>query len=514
MRRVGIIGAGISGLVTAKTLLEEGFQVTLFETEDEVGGVWARARRYPGVHTQNPRDTYAFSDFPMPRSYPEFPSGEQVQAYLAAYADRFGVTEHVRFRMAVERAERRGAGWAVRSRSLDDGAGRTETFDFLAVCNGTFSTPSIPRVPGEDAFRMGGGTVLHSTRFNTVEQVRGRHVVVVGGAKSACDAAMAAVDAARRTTLVFRSTTWKMPKKFAGLVPLRYVLTTRFSEMLFRDRELRGAEKVIHTAGKPLVWLFWRGVEALLRGTHRLGACGMVPEDRLERLVNCMLGLATDGFYDAVRRGRIVARKGCVRALHAGAVELDTGKRVRADVVVYATGFRQEVPFLEESVRRTVQDEAGVFHLHRNLVHPDVPRLAFVGYNSSLYSQLTSEIGARWAARWFMGEVRLPPREAVLREMEARWAWVRENRPNGVASGTCIVPFTFHYIDDLLRDMGARTVRRPLNRIREVMLPVDPSVYANLKEELGPQPHPPPARSKGRGARAAVAVPAGGLKKN
>jgi dimethylaniline monooxygenase (N-oxide forming) len=68
--------------------------------------------------------------------------------------------------------------------------------------------------------------------------------------------------------------------------------------------------------------------------------------------------------------------------------------------------------------------------------------------------------------------------------MEARWAWVRENRPKGVASGTCIIPFTFHYVDDLLRDMGARTVRRPLNRIREVMLPVDPSVYANLKAEL------------------------------
>lgn len=484
MRRVGIIGAGLSGLVTAKTLLEEGFEVTVFETEDEVGGVWARARRYPGVTTQNPRDTYAFSDFPMPRSYPEFPSGEQVQAYLAAYADRFGVTPHVRFRTAVEHAAPRGEGWTVRSRSLDDETTRTETFDFLAVCNGTFSAPSIPEVPGADAFRQAGGTLLHSTAFNSVEQVRGRHVVVVGYGKSACDAAMAALPSAKQTSLVYRHATWKMPKKFAGVVPLRYVLTTRFSEMLFRGRELRGAEKVIHTAGKPAVWLFWRGVETLLRATYGLGACGMEPGGRIEQMVNCQLSLATDGFYDAVRDGRIAAQRSGIRALHAGAVELENGKRVRADVVVFGTGFRQEVPFLDESVRRIVQDESGIFHLHRNLVHPDVPRLAFVGYNASLYSQLTSEIGARWAARWFMGELRLPPREEALGEMEARWTWVRQNRPRGVAGGTCIVPFNFHYVDDLLRDMGARTVRRPLNRIREVMLPFDPSVYANLKAEL------------------------------
>jgi hypothetical protein len=38
--------------------------------------------------------------------------------------------------------------------------------------------------------------------------------------------------------------------------------------------------------------------------------------------------------------------------------------------------------------------------------------------------------------------------------------------------------------DGLMRDMGARTMHRPLNRFREVMLPFDPSVYASLKAEL------------------------------
>ncbi|HWK89399.1 MAG TPA: NAD(P)-binding domain-containing protein, partial [Longimicrobium sp.] len=489
MQRVGIIGAGLSGLVAAKTFLEEGFEPTLFERENEVGGVWARSRRYPGIHTQNPRDTYAFSDFPMPRTYPEFPTGEQVQAYLGAYADHFGVTPHVRFETAVQDVcpvDGGWGGWRVRSAPADgsEGPARTERFDFLVVANGTYSAPHFPELPGLDAFTAAGGRVLHSSTFKHLDQVRGKRVVVVGGAKSACDVAAAAAGAAERCTLVFRKAYWKMPKKFFGVLPLRYVLTTRFSESLFRDRRLQGMEKVLHGAGRPAVWLFWRGIERMLMTTHHLREVGMVPQERIEVLVNCMLSLATDGFYDAIRQGRLGARHAAVAALHPGGVELSTGERLEADVVIFGTGFRQEVPFLEAQTRAKVVDEDGVFHLYRNILHPDVPNLGFVGYNASLYSQLTSELGARWLARCFMGQVRLPERQAMLREVDERWQWIRENRPLGTASGTCIIPFTFHYVDDLLKEMGARPVRRPLNRFREVFLPIDPSVYANLKEEL------------------------------
>jgi hypothetical protein len=69
------------------------------------------------------------------------------------------------------------------------------------------------------------------------------------------------------------------------------------------------------------------------------------------------------------------------------------------------------------------------------------------------------------------------------REIEARLAWLRAERPNHMASGTCVVPFNFHYLNDLLRDMGARTWRTR-NRLREYMMPVDPSVYADLGAEL------------------------------
>ena len=164
-------------------------------------------------------------------------------------------------------------------------------------------------------------------------------------------------------------------------------------------------------------------------------------------------------------------------------MELEDGERIGADVVVFGTGFRQTVPFLDDEVRGRIVGPEGNFRLHRNIVPLDVPRLAFVGYNSSLYSQLTSEVGARWLAEHVAGHLPLPPRDEMAREIDARWEWLKAERPLGLASGTCIVPFCFHYINELLTDMGARTWRTR-NRPRELMMPMNPSVYADLRTEV------------------------------
>ena len=69
--RVGIIGAGVAGLTTAKVLKQAGHEVTVYDKAPDVGGVWSRSRRYPGLTTQSPKAQYSLSDFPMPRDYPE-----------------------------------------------------------------------------------------------------------------------------------------------------------------------------------------------------------------------------------------------------------------------------------------------------------------------------------------------------------------------------------------------------------------------------------------------------------
>ena len=89
--RVAVIGAGVAGLATAKVLTQAGHVVRVYDRTPDVGGVWSATRRYPGLTTQSPKAQYALSDFPMPDDYPEWPTGEQVQRWLAAYAERFAL---------------------------------------------------------------------------------------------------------------------------------------------------------------------------------------------------------------------------------------------------------------------------------------------------------------------------------------------------------------------------------------------------------------------------------------
>jgi cation diffusion facilitator CzcD-associated flavoprotein CzcO len=61
-KTVAVIGAGSSGLVTAKVLLDDGFNVTLFERHRELDGIWSAESAYVDLHRQQLGRTFEFSD--------------------------------------------------------------------------------------------------------------------------------------------------------------------------------------------------------------------------------------------------------------------------------------------------------------------------------------------------------------------------------------------------------------------------------------------------------------------
>ena len=88
-----VIGAGSSGIAAAKALHERGIPFDCYEKSDQVGGNWVFGNRngmssaYRSLHINTSRERMEYSDFPMPKSYPDFPHHTHIAQYFNDYVD-------------------------------------------------------------------------------------------------------------------------------------------------------------------------------------------------------------------------------------------------------------------------------------------------------------------------------------------------------------------------------------------------------------------------------------------
>ena len=480
-RRVCVIGAGIAGLVAAKVLQQDGFEVVAFEKAEDLGGVWLESRTYPGVRTNTPKEAYAFSDFPYPETADDFPTGAQVRRYLASYAEAFGVRDRIRFATEVISVEspRTARGPSsepfcvtVRSTRGED-AVETHDVDFVVVCNGLFSIPNVPSLPGADNFT---GTLVHSSQLREDHLASDRHVVVVGAGKSALDCATAASKTSASCTLLFRTPHWAAPQRIFG-VRYDHLMFTRAAEAFAPYYRRRGLERVLHGVASPLVAGYWRLQSWLIRRILNMPE-PLVPSEPLPGDLNIGVGGA---FYEAVHTGRATPLRGEVASLGPGPmVELRSGEALRADVLVFATGWQQRLPFLARE-RLDEIEKNGALRLYRHVLPPDEPRMGFVGYAQSFMSGLTSEIAAHWLSQHFRGELELPSPEEMNREIDRVHEWA-ESTLRSEWKGFFVGPHVSHYVDDLMEDMGL-SKRRSGNVLREIFGRYLPSRYRSVSDE-------------------------------
>jgi hypothetical protein len=268
------------------------------------------------------------------------------------------------------------------------------------------------------------------------------------------------------------------PRYVLGLINLQWLMFSRMAADLVGYYRMSAAAGRLHTRAPFVVAAAWRLMTRFLRAQSR-GAGALVPDFALPEHIESV-GVGTDT-YDLVREGRLIAKRAEIsRFVGPETVELSTGETMKADLVVFATGFSQQLPFLHASVREAIQRDGG-FHLYRCILPPRHRTLALNGYNSSTACQLTAEVAAHWISDCFAGRLDLPRAEQMDREIAARRAWLGRVMP-GRSDGFFLGPCGVHYVDELLRDMGLST-RRRRSWLAEHFLPAWPSNYATLGAE-------------------------------
>lgn len=475
-KSVGIIGAGFSGMATANIFKQYGFDVKVYEKDKEVGGVWTSSRRYPGLGTQNVKATYHLSDLKMDKSFPEWPSGSQVQEYCERYIEAQGLKKLISYHAEVTSTSlNKDKQWVVEYKQ--NGDIKEDIFDYLIVCNGIFSLPSIPKYEGADEFQKNGGIICHTSEFTDASDAKNKNIIVVGIGKSSCDVANAIADDAKSLQHVARRLIWKLPKYIAGL-NFKYLFLTRMGENLIKYKEPRGFAKFLHGPGKIVRNFLLNTVEIIVARQLKLKKLSLKPKEKFESIAAANVSLATDGYYDKVENGTINFHQGEIVKLEDKKAHLSDGSVVDADIIICGTGWKQEVPFMEKETANKLVDKTGDYLLYKNQLPLECHNLGFNGYNSSFFSPTSSEIGALWLAEYFTGGLDLPNNQALRKHTDERLAWSKK-RTNGKNSrGTNIIPFTWHHIDDLLVDIGMNL--SAFTRFNHWNLPPSPSDYCGI----------------------------------
>ena len=405
MPTVAVLGAGPSGLVTARYLKNEGFDPVIYEQGRSLGGQWSGDPRssgvWPSMRTNTTRVLTAFSDLPHAPGTPVYPSNQEMLAYLHRYAETYGLMPHLRVETRVEQlsAADSGRGWIVRSSSRGRPA-ISEACDHVVVATGRYQRAALPDVPGLATF-TGKGGVTHTRAYKDPDRYRGRRVLVAGCAISALEVASdLAMLGAERVVTTHRRQRYVLPKLSAG-VPTDHSAFSRVAglaaELLPPEDVAAGLKAfVLRTSGNP----------------EQFGA--PKPADDVFEA-----GIALSQYYlPLVAEGRIAIRP-WIRSVSGSRVTFADGVEEEFDALIFGTGYALDLPFLDDRTRDALDVDAQHIDLHRFTFHPELPGLACVG----LFHQIgplfpVVELQARWVAYVWGGASRMPSAEEMRAGVE------------------------------------------------------------------------------------------------
>jgi putative flavoprotein involved in K+ transport len=338
-----IIGAGPAGLASAAELSRRGVSAVVLEQAEAVGASWRR--RYDRLRLNSSR---WFSKLPggrYARGTGIFPSRDELVAYLEDYTGRHEVD--VRLRTRVERIDRHGAGWVVRT------SGGDVTAEHVIVAAGYDHTPFLPDWPGKERFQR---ALLHAAEYRNPEPFRDGDVLVVGSGCSGMELAYdLAEGGAQRVRLAVRT-----PPN----ILVRSPMGPGIALTLMRMAPHRADRIVNFVRRKEIGDLTDYGLPTPEEGVFtRLRRLGVAPAVIDKPLVQ------------AIRDRRIEIVAG-VESLDETGVVLGDGTRIEPDAVIAATGYRCGLEPLVGHLG--VLDERGVPCARDG--EAAAPGLHFVGY--------------------------------------------------------------------------------------------------------------------------------------
>ena len=379
---VVVVGAGLQGLVAAKTFLqiEPQTSILIVDANETVGGVWAKENIYPGLRSNNLLGTYEYTDFPMHENFgvkrEQHIPGEIIYEYFRQYAQKFDLTPRILLRSKLTTAEKVEDGWKLSITTAGELADphRSINCSKLIVATGLTSSPIPINIKGQENFNA---PVVNFAHFRhgaakVLEDPSIEHVAVYGGAKSAYDTVYMLASHGKRVSWIIRASghgpTYMAPAH-VYLGPFRCWLekltTTRlltfFSPCVWGQFDGFGyLRSLLHETqlGRKLVDIFWQKLTA-----ETIAQTGLDKDNSLKKLIPDQPafwyanGLSCLNYpkniHDFIKNGQVTVMRQDVECLeYPKSIRFRDGTALQVEGLICSMGWQHApgIDFLPHSV--------------------------------------------------------------------------------------------------------------------------------------------------------------------
>jgi cation diffusion facilitator CzcD-associated flavoprotein CzcO len=336
--RIAIIGAGMSGILSAIKLHEAGLDdFVIYEKADRLGGTW-RENTYPGIACDVPSHLYSYSFEPNPNWSHRFSPGDEIEGYFEEVAKRHGVSERIRFGEEVTRLAWAGGRW-----QLETGTGRRDAADIVIAATGVLHHPNQPDIAGLDSF---AGACFHSARWDHTVKLDGKRVGIIGTGSTAVQIVSAIVDRVAKLSLFQRTAQWIAPQENPAYTEEEKATFRRDPKLMrqLHDELSRmfaeNFSNAVVDATSPQMKL----LEDVCRANLESNVKDPVLREKLRPSYRaaCKRLVISPDFYQAIQKPNAeLVTEGIERVEPAG-VRTKDGRLHELDVLVLATGFRAD----------------------------------------------------------------------------------------------------------------------------------------------------------------------------
>lgn len=302
-----IIGASAAGLACARCLEESGLFPIILEQHPHVADPWRN--HYQRLHLHTPKSNSSLPCFPMPDSYPQYPSRQQVVDYLVDYAKTLKTQPF--FNQKVNAVVHNGINWNIAT------ANRNYTTDNVIIATGNTRKPFWPSFEGMENFR---GSIIHSSSYINGTPYKGRKVLIVGFGNSACEIAICLHEHSAFPYMSVRNGVNIIPRDIFG-IPIVYVgIAESFLQPAFAD-----------FLNKPFIRFSLGNIDKCGLRQLPYGAITQIAKDHKAPVIDV-------GTLKLIRERAVKILPGIARFTENGVV-LENGRKEHFDAVILGTGY-------------------------------------------------------------------------------------------------------------------------------------------------------------------------------